>query len=162
MHVSSFSRCPSSAPAEVTAVLDRFWQIVSGQREQQFTFVPQGPMPGPFLFPACPSRRLWIPSTGDLGSSSEQYNRRLFHVPHRTRHAAVIVRAGTRGIPWILARLHSCESTLATLQTKHLGSRLEKASPLPSSTRGSVRPGPISVDDQSSHSEEEDISHASR
>jgi hypothetical protein len=35
MHVSGFSRCPSSAPAEVTVVSGRFWQIVSFQREEK-------------------------------------------------------------------------------------------------------------------------------
>src|SRR5882762_6828669 len=35
MHVSGFSRSPSSAPAEVTVVSGRFWQIVSCQREDK-------------------------------------------------------------------------------------------------------------------------------
>src|SRR4029077_10063693 len=37
MHVSSFSRCPSSASAEVTAVSGRFWQIVSSQRARKYS-----------------------------------------------------------------------------------------------------------------------------
>ena len=91
MHVSGFSRCPSSAPAGVTVVSGRFWQIVSSQREVQiYSFlVGRLEISGPFL----------------LSGSSPW----LSFSP---------VRAGTRGIPRILARLHSCESTCGTLHAK--------------------------------------------